>query len=184
MKNNLVKLLIVTLLIIVIIIVIIAKNNMKKDTAQKTSTEEIESQQVVSIIELAPDKLQQEEEKSIKIEDDFLTPSEEEVISETNPIDTALKNGKPTVLDLGAGKCIPCKMMAPILEELKKEYAGRLNVEFIDVWQNPGAGKEFDIKIIPTQIFYNSKGKEIFRHEGFFSKEDILNKWKELDIKF
>ena len=110
--------------------------------------------------------------------------AEQQALKPSNPLDTALKNGKPTILDLGAGKCIPCKMMAPILEELKKEYAERLDVEFIDVWQNPGAGKEFDIKIIPTQIFYNSKGKEIFRHEGFFSKKDILNKWKELGIKF
>jgi thioredoxin 1 len=39
----------------------------------------------------------------------------------------------PRLVDLAAGKCIPCKMMAPILEELKKEYAGRMNVEFIDV---------------------------------------------------
>jgi len=109
--------------------------------------------------------------------------AEQQALKPSNPLDTALKNGKPTVLDLGAGKCIPCKMMVPILEELKKEYAGRLNVEFIDVWQNPIAGKAFDIKIIPTQIFYNNEGKEIFRHEGFFSKEDILNKWKELGIK-
>jgi len=90
----------------------------------------------------------------------------------------------PKLIDLGAGKCIPCKMMAPILDDLKKEYAGRFNVEVIDVWQNPEAGKSFDIKMIPTQIFFNKEGKELFRHEGFFSKEDILNKWKELGINF
>ena len=48
----------------------------------------------------------------------------------------------PKLLDLGANKCIPCKMMAPILEELKQEYAGRMKVEFIDVWQNEDAGKK------------------------------------------
>ena len=58
----------------------------------------------------------------------------------------------PRLLDLGAGKCIPCKMMAPILEELKKEYAGRMTVEFIDVWVNPDAGKAYGIELIPTQI--------------------------------
>ena len=77
---------------------------------------------------------------------------------------------------------IPCKMMAPILEELKKEYAGRMEVEFIDVWKNPDAGKAYGIEMIPTQIFFDAGGKELFRHEGFFGKEDILAKWKELGV--
>jgi thioredoxin len=88
----------------------------------------------------------------------------------------------PRLVDLGADKCIPCKAMAPILEGLKKEYAGVFNVEFIDVWKNPNAGGEYGVKIIPTQIFFDAEGKELFRHEGFFSKEDILAKWKGLDI--
>jgi thioredoxin 1 len=88
----------------------------------------------------------------------------------------------PKLLDLGAGKCIPCKMMAPILEELKKEYAGKMTVEFIDVWQNPDAGKQYGIEMIPTQIFYDAEGKERFRHVGFYGKEDILGKWKELGV--
>jgi thioredoxin 1 len=88
----------------------------------------------------------------------------------------------PKLIDLGAGKCIPCKMMAPVLEELKKEYAGRMNVEFVDVWENPDAGKPYGIEVIPTQIFFDSSGKELFRHIGFFSKDDILAKWKELGV--
>jgi thioredoxin 1 len=88
----------------------------------------------------------------------------------------------PKLLDLGATKCIPCKMMAPILEELKKEYAGKMNVEFIDVWENEAAGKEYNVEMIPTQIFYDASGKELFRHTGFFGKEDILAKWKELGV--
>ena len=69
-------------------------------------------------------------------------------------------------MDLGAGKCIPCKKMAPILEELKKEYAGRMEVEFIDVWKNPDAGKAYGVEMIPTQIFYDASGTELFRHTG------------------
>lgn len=88
----------------------------------------------------------------------------------------------PKLLDLGAGKCIPCKMMAPILEELKKEYAGKMEVEFIDVWQNPDAGKAYGVEMIPTQIFYDAEGRERFRHTGFYGKEDILGKWKELGV--
>jgi thioredoxin 1 len=89
----------------------------------------------------------------------------------------------PRLVDLGAHKCIPCKMMAPILEELKKEYAGRLQVDFIDVWQSPDAGKKYKINLIPTQIFLDGNGKELFRHEGFFAKKDILAKWKELGVE-
>ena len=90
----------------------------------------------------------------------------------------------PRLVDLGASRCIPCKMMAPILEDLKKEYAGRLQVDFIDVWKNPDAGKTYAINLIPTQIFFDAAGKELFRHEGFFAKEDILAKWKELGVVF
>jgi thioredoxin 1 len=89
----------------------------------------------------------------------------------------------PRLLDLGAGQCIPCKMMAPILEELKKEYAGRLEVEFVDVWKNSAEAERYGIQFIPTQIFFDSSGTEIFRHEGFMSKEDILAKWKELGVE-
>ena len=88
----------------------------------------------------------------------------------------------PRLVDLGAEKCIPCKMMAPTLEELKKEYAGVFNVEFIDVRKNPDAQKEYNVMIIPTQIFFDAAGKERFRHEGFFSRENILAKWKELGV--
>jgi thioredoxin 1 len=88
----------------------------------------------------------------------------------------------PKLLDLGAGKCIPCKMMFPVLDELKQEYAGKLNVEFIDVWKNPDAAKQYGVKVIPTQIFYAADGKELFRHVGFFAKDDILAKWQALGV--
>ena len=90
----------------------------------------------------------------------------------------------PRMVDLGAGKCIPCKMMAPILEDLKKTLTGKLDVQFIDVWESPDAGKKYEINVIPTQIFYDASGKELFRHEGFFSKDDILAKWKEFGVNF
>jgi thioredoxin 1 len=88
----------------------------------------------------------------------------------------------PRLVDLGADKCIPCKAMAPILEELKKTYAGQLQVDFIDVWKNPGAGDQYGLRVIPTQIFFSADGKELFRHEGFFSREDILSKWAECGV--
>ena len=88
----------------------------------------------------------------------------------------------PRLIDLGAGKCASCKMMTSILDELKTTYAGKLDVVFIDVWENKQAGDQYGIRMIPTQIFYAADGKELFRHEGFFAKEDILAKWKELGV--
>lgn len=90
--------------------------------------------------------------------------------------------GLPRLVDLGSTSCMPCKMMAPILEELKKQYAGRLQVEVIDVGKDPDAAKKYDISVIPVQVFYDATGKERFRHDGFFAKEDILAKWKELGV--
>ena len=100
----------------------------------------------------------------------------------TPPASAVPVKGLPRLVDLGAGKCIPCKMMAPILEELRKTYAGKMEVTFVDVWEKPDVGKEYGIDLIPTQIFYDAQGKEVFRHEGFFAKEDILAKWKELGV--
>jgi thioredoxin 1 len=110
-----------------------------------------------------------------------VSAGESRLLSFTNaPGKTAL----PRLVDLGADKCIPCKMMTPILKELKQEYTGQMQVDFIDVWKNPAAGKPYKIKLIPTQIFYDTKGRELFRHEGFISKEDILAKWGELGVHF
>jgi thioredoxin 1 len=95
----------------------------------------------------------------------------------------AAEPGLPRLVDVGADKCIPCKAMAPILAELRAEYAGRMHVDFIDVWKNPGAGEPYNIYAIPTQIFYDGHGKELTRHEGFISKRDILATWKRCGIE-
>jgi len=97
----------------------------------------------------------------------------------TKPVQKVL----PRLVDLGATKCVPCKMMAPILEELAKDYKGKLKVEFIDVWEKRDAGEKYGIRVIPTQIFFDRKGKEFFRHEGFYPKEDILRKFKDQGIE-
>jgi thioredoxin 1 len=92
----------------------------------------------------------------------------------------------PRLLDLGAKECIPCKLLWPILEQMKKEFAGKLQVEFIDVGQKDNAplAKQYDIKLIPTQIFFDAAGKELWRHEGFLSRYSILDKWRELKYEF
>jgi thioredoxin 1 len=89
----------------------------------------------------------------------------------------------PRLVDFGAGKCRMCKMMEPILEELRSEYSGILAVNYVDVYKNSDITEQHSVQIIPTQIFFDASGKELFRHEGFFSKEDILSKWKELGFE-
>lgn len=95
-------------------------------------------------------------------------------------------SGLPKLLDLGSKSCIPCKRMAPVLDGLKNDYAGRFDVEFIDVWvkENAVKAKEFDINVIPTQIFFDKAGQELWRHEGFLGREEILAKWKDLGYDF
>jgi len=96
----------------------------------------------------------------------------------------AAAGGLPRLVDLGADSCIPCKMMAPILDEMKKEYAGKMEVVFIDVWKKREEAGRYGIQLIPTQIFYGADGKELHRHQGFIGKEEILATWKRLGYEF
>ncbi len=88
-----------------------------------------------------------------------------------------------TMVDIGAHKCIPCKLMAPIIESLEKEYKGRAAIVFIDVWENREQGQRFGIRSIPTQIFYDKSGKEVYRHEGFLSQGSIEAELEKLGVK-
>ncbi len=90
--------------------------------------------------------------------------------------------GKVTMLDLGAHKCIPCKMMAPVIKDLSAEYDGRAAIVFIDVWENREIPPLFNIRTIPTQIFYDVYGKEVYRHEGFMDKAAIVNILKKIGV--
>jgi len=94
-------------------------------------------------------------------------------------------NIKVTFVELGSVKCIPCKKMQPITDEITKEYKDQVKVIFHDVWTSEGKpfAKKFKIRLIPTQIFLDSKGKEYFRHEGFFPKEEILKILKMKGVK-
>lgn len=92
----------------------------------------------------------------------------------------------PTFIDLGAEKCMACKMMTPIIAALHKEYKDILNVKFIDVWKkaNVAVAKKYKIRYIPTQIFRDKDGKELWRHVGFIPRKDIMKKWKSLGYDF
>ena len=93
------------------------------------------------------------------------------------------EKGKVTMVDLGAKKCIPCKMMAPIMEKLEKAYEGKAQIVFIDVWENRDQAPRFGIRAIPTQIFFNENGEEVWRHEGFLEEQTIVDRLTEMGVE-
>lgn len=89
----------------------------------------------------------------------------------------------PKLLDFGAGKCIPCKKMAPILQELAEEYKNRVVIKIIEVHQEIALTRMNRIRLIPTQIFFDSNNQEIYRHEGFMDKEQIKKIFLTMGVK-
>ena len=90
-----------------------------------------------------------------------------------------------TFVELGSVRCIPCKMMQPIMNDIEKDYAGQVKVVFYDVWTPAGEpfAQSFKIRVIPTQIFLDKECKEYFRHEGFFPKEELVKILKQKGAK-
>ncbi len=96
----------------------------------------------------------------------------------------AAQGALPRLVDLGSDKCVPCKMMAPILAELQKEYADRFETIVIDVWKTYSEAQKYGVQVIPTQVFFDAEGNELSRHEGFLSREDILKTWQRHGFDF
>jgi thiol-disulfide isomerase/thioredoxin len=114
----------------------------------------------------------------IKINDNWAKVQYPKAIN--NMVDKLRRSGKPSLVDFGASGCKPCDMMAPILDELKKEYTGVANVEFVDVREHQILGARYGVSSIPVQVFFDKDGKEFYRHVGFFPKNNILAKFKEM----
>lgn len=91
--------------------------------------------------------------------------------------------GTVTMVDLGAKACVPCKMMAPIMEKMEKKYAGKAVIHFYDVWKDREPALRFKIRVIPTQIFFDKNAKEVYRHEGFMSEADIVSQLSKMGVK-
>ncbi len=91
--------------------------------------------------------------------------------------------GTVTMIDLGAKSCVPCKMMAPIMEKMEKKYTGKAVIHFYDVWEDREPALRFKIRVIPTQIFFDKNAKEIYRHEGFMSEADIVSQLSKMGVK-
>jgi len=93
-----------------------------------------------------------------------------------------LTSGKPVLVDFGANSCVPCRQMRPILREIDKEYAGKARALVIDVYKYQTLAREYKVQLIPTLVFFDSKGKEVFRHVGVMEKEKIVGKLKEIGM--
>jgi len=91
--------------------------------------------------------------------------------------------GMVTLLDLGSDQCVPCKLMAPILKKVEQDYKDRAAVIVIDVYRYPEQAKRFGIRAIPTQIFFDRDGKEVFRHLGFMSEKAIVEQLAKMGVK-
>jgi thiol-disulfide isomerase/thioredoxin len=94
-------------------------------------------------------------------------------LARDNPVDRARGSGKPTLIEFGAAGCVPCDMMQPILDKLRKEFPARLNVVFVHVGEEKVLAARFGIRAIPVQVFYDRDGKEVFRHEGFLAEPEV-----------
>ncbi len=108
-------------------------------------------------------------------------PSEATLPEGHTPEEIPVK-GVPTMVDLGADECLPCKMMKPVMEKVEKKYRGKAAVVFIDVWKNKAPAKRFGVRAIPTQIFFDEKGEEVYRHQGFMSEEDIDKVFQKMGV--
>jgi thioredoxin 1 len=92
----------------------------------------------------------------------------------TNRLDIDFSKHLVTFIELGADRCIPCKKMQPIMKEIAAEFAEDVQVVFYDVWKDPEPGRKYGIQLIPTQVFVDADGKEVYRHVGFFPKEELV----------
>lgn len=100
-----------------------------------------------------------------------------------NPLSSAFGSGKPVVADFGRGTCVPCKMMEPILKKLQKDYEGRASVLIIDVGEYASLSRKYGVRIIPTQIFFDATGKEVYRHQGFMPEGEIVVQLRNMGVE-
>ncbi len=118
-----------------------------------------------------------------KTSDSVVQPAQSGASLTSITLPKALTNGKPTLAEFGRGTCIPCKEMKPILENLAVEYKDRLNVSIVSVDEYRSLTNYYGVMAIPTQIGFDSSGKVVFSHVGFWPKDQIVPELSKLGIK-
>jgi thioredoxin 1 len=104
-------------------------------------------------------------------------------VEQTRDFASVPVKGMVTMIDLGSKSCIPCKMMAGTLVKLRKLYKGKADIVFIDVWKNREQAYRFGIRSIPTQIFFDAEGQEVYRHVGFMAEAEIVARLTEMGVE-
>jgi thioredoxin 1 len=94
----------------------------------------------------------------------------------------ALGTGKPILVDFGGDACVPCRQMRPVLKEIEKEVTGKARVLVLDVYKYQSLARDYKVQVIPTLVFFDLQGKEVFRHVGILEKEKIIAKFKEIGM--
>lgn len=112
-------------------------------------------------------------------------PAELDPSAGDNALDRVLGQGKPVIADFGRDTCIPCKKMAPILEELAREYRGKAHILVLDLSEpvNQKLARRYRVTAIPTQVFFDSQGNQVDVHIGFMPKKEIVRKLEELGVR-
>jgi thiol-disulfide isomerase/thioredoxin len=99
-----------------------------------------------------------------------------------NPVEQARRSGKPTMAEFGATGCVPCDMMQPILDTLRKDFPEKLNVVFVHVGEEQVLAARYGIRSIPVQVFFDAEGREVFRHVGFFAQDDVTRQLAQMGV--
>jgi len=105
-----------------------------------------------------------------------------EVTNTEEELANALKSGRPVLVDFGSNSCIPCRQLRPILQEIRKEQAGKMEVLVIDIYKHQSLADQYRIQVMPTLIFFDSTGKEVIRHQGFMPKTALMEQLKKVGI--
>ena len=94
-------------------------------------------------------------------------------------------SAKVTFIELGSVNCIPCKKMAAVMKSIEYKFGNQVKVIFYDIWKadQKKYAKQYNVSIIPTQVFLDQNGKEFFRHQGYYAEAEIEKLLKKRGIK-
>jgi thioredoxin 1 len=175
MKNRF-RYLVILAVVLVIAGLVIMKEKPKTNLKEKPP---LPSEEITALVDSSSTV---SEEKGKAAHRNALTPAPQDTTETVDSVPLVLDK-LPLVIDLGRGTCVPCKMMLPILQELQEEYKGRAIIKIVDIRYEPEQARFYKIRLIPTQIFFDTKGNEVYRHIGFMDKESIKRKFLEMGIQ-
>ncbi len=93
-----------------------------------------------------------------------------------------LKSGKWVIMEFGGERCIPCMHMQPVLQDLRDLLDKKAIIRNFWIQEHPEVARAHQIMVMPTQIIFNQKGEEVFRHMGYFPPEEFHAALRKLGI--